>query len=105
MGSFCRLLGDKVNPGDSVAQIEESLGKAIHLERQDSQQQSRFVSKGLEIHPELFPDGLEDSDVFVLYPCKEGGSIDLQIRDGRLINFDSAHYKDFEVRMIQPIGP
>ncbi len=45
-------------------------------------------------NPARYPEGVEDDDSFLEFCCVQPGSIWLQFRDGKLVNYDVANFRD-----------
>lgn len=89
--SLRTLLSRSVAPGDSLVSVAALLGRG---EPEDELAANlRKWQAGPRFKPRAFPEGIEDDDVFVSFESKPRGRIMLQFRDGKLVNFDPAHFK------------
>jgi len=84
--------------GDSLESVKLSLGSPMDdfLEKREEYRVEAvkvyrdFMTK----NPARYPEGVEDRDTFEEFCCVSEGMIWLQFRDGRLVNFNAANYRD-----------
>ena len=88
--SLFATLHKEIKPGDSIQRVEELLGKGEPP--RNPEKLRAFVTKRVESVPQEFPDGVRDDDVFLAYRAGNM-TIHLQVRGGRLINFNSKEYE------------
>jgi hypothetical protein len=90
--SLTRALS-KVEPGTSVGELEGRLG-AVQREADASNRDLIAVYKRMEEgNPDGFPDGVIDRDEFILLPVPaDDTAMRLQVRDGRLVNFNPRNF-------------
>ncbi len=81
-----------VRNGDSTRHVEELLGpgKSGHTEK--LVEVSRKMAR---MNPAGWPRGVQDEDVFLGFALP-GGTLHLQFRRGRLINFDPGDFAEYE---------
>jgi hypothetical protein len=46
-------------------------------------------------HPDGCPDGVQEDDIFIGYPIRDGGNLYLQFRDGRLVNHVPEGFREY----------
>lgn len=86
-----QVLARQIHPGDSQKAVELALGEG---ETVGSEMHAKYVDairNWQHEDPELYPDGAEQSDVFVVWPVP-GCNQMLQFRDDRLINHSPDSY-------------
>jgi len=71
--------------GDSIDEVSRVLGPGVRY-RKPVKRLHEFVTVICEKNPGRRPDGVQDTDIFILYPTKKNLAY-LQFRDDRLINY------------------
>jgi hypothetical protein len=84
-------LRDEVHDGTSVERVQELLGPGRQAR---GGEQLRLVSltRQLAQRTNSYPSGTRDGDRFIGYSSKETGTLFLQFRDNKLINFNPADF-------------
>lgn len=80
------VLSQEVDNGMPVEELEQLLGPAGH--DVDQALQRRAVRQFMEQFPADYPDGVEEGDEWIAYPTNGGMVVNLQTREGRLVNFN-----------------
>lgn len=97
VNSLAEVLQHSLREGDSVAKIESLLGPG------NSDETGRILTASAAIitkNPAALPAGLEQNDEFLGYKSGSSSWVYLQLREGRLINFNPA---DYAADKLQPI--
>jgi hypothetical protein len=100
--SLLKVLREEVSPGDSLEEVQSLLGPGAVLSNPEDHRQT--LRELADRSPERYPDGIEESDEFLVYPTRVGWVEVLQFRNGRLINFNPRQYEEApSVYVIPPI--
>jgi hypothetical protein len=84
--SFSLVLAHKIHPGDSLDDVEALLGAGRRISTEESTKASAAVRRWQKDQPEYYADGVKNGDVFVRWPMDDECTLQLQFRNGRLIN-------------------
>src|SRR5438128_947362 len=80
-------LNQEVTDGASIGRVQQLLGPGWEV-RDDEQRRLVLVTRQIASRTNTYPAGTQDDDRFVGYPSKDGGTLYLQFRNGKLINFN-----------------
>ena len=95
--SLYAVLYEYVEPGCSTERIEQLLGPPVLTH--DKEKLRSVTKKFVEKFPDMYPDGIKDMDTFVSYPI-DGGSLNLQFRNGRLINHLPDEFREYKPNIV-----
>jgi hypothetical protein len=84
--SFSHLLATRISPGDTLNYVETLLGAGSKLTMTERDSAAAAVLRWQKDQPEYYADGVEDRDEFLRWPIEKECTLQLQFRDGRLIN-------------------
>jgi hypothetical protein len=90
--SFSRILAGKIRAGDSLGDVEELLGEGRRLTADERTLSGAALLRWQKDQPEYYADGVEDRDMFLRWPIADGCTLQLQFRDGRLVNHAPESY-------------
>jgi hypothetical protein len=96
--SLYAILHNEIKPGDSIERVQELLGSG-----EPPSQPERILSAMKKLclkHPDGCPDGVQENDIFIGYPIRDGGTLYLQFRDGRLVNHVAEDYTEYRPPMV-----
>jgi hypothetical protein len=86
LASFSRILAEKIRPGDSLNQVEALLGSGRRLTADERIKTAAAVRRWQKDQSEYYADSVQDQDIFLRWPMADECTLQLQFRDGRLIN-------------------
>ncbi len=84
--SVSHVLATRISPGDTLNHVETLLGAGSKLTMTERDTAAAAVLRWQKDQPEYYADGVEDRDMFVRWPISDGCILQLQFRDGRLVN-------------------
>lgn len=92
--SLYTLLHGSIGRGDSLQDVENLIGPGVPLV-EDTEEFRTSLRETAQWHPELFPDGVLDSDVFLTWPGSDQ-QVTMQFRNGFLVNHSRSQFADFQ---------
>ncbi len=98
--SLFAVLHKQVKLGDSIQRVQELLGQG--QPPRNPEKNLATAKKKATRYPQHYPDGAKDGDQFLVY-VYGNLVVDLQFRDGRLINFNPKEYETLPLGNI--LGP
>ena len=93
--SLYKALYDNVSNGESLANVQALLGPGQHLEATDREKALKAVHAFAERYPTGYPDGALDTDEIIQYPIATAAFLNLQFRDGKLVNFVREDFRTY----------
>jgi len=84
--AFGHVVHKELQAGDSIDKVSGVLGPGVRY-RKPVMRLHEIVTVICEKNPDRRPDGVQDTDIFILYPTKRNLAY-LQFRDDKLINYD-----------------
>ena len=82
--SLMIILRDDLRNGVGRVYVTELLGQGTVI---NNASDLEAIRESIKRKPSAYPDGLQDTDVFVAYVAAEGFGLRLQFRDDKLVNF------------------
>jgi hypothetical protein len=101
------VLGEKlstqVSNGRSPAEVMNILNAEMEPTKESTKES---VLKFMKRDPSLYPDGYQHSDEFFTWWSTDGVGVNLQFRDGKLINHQPQKYQDLsKMVMMSRLSP
>lgn len=94
--AISQVLSNQIQPYDSIEKVRELLGPGTLLASgEEHERLLRSVETFAEKFPDQFPDGVKEQDVFLECEWDQGASLQLQFRDGLLINHDPEDFVEY----------
>jgi hypothetical protein len=84
--SFSHVLATRIFPGDKLDHVEALLGTGSKLTAAQRVAAAAAVLRWQKDQPEYYADGVREWDIFLRWPIQDGCTLQLQFRNGRLIN-------------------
>jgi len=89
------VLHRSVKSGDALGDVADALEPDFMVLQFRPARTIAAQKRIAERHPEQMPDGVQDSDYFLAIPIEPNGCLYLQVRDGKLVNFNPEHYREY----------
>ena len=82
------VMHTQIQNGDSYETVSKLLGPAVPAKEQTYIATKKLAAK----YPGKYPDGLRETDTVMSFP----GGLNLEFRDGKLINHDPAAFAEYK---------
>ncbi|MCA9171130.1 MAG: hypothetical protein KDB23_25835 [Planctomycetales bacterium] len=94
------ILADELNNGDSREYVIRMLGPGSTI---DDEESLARIRQTIRQFPLSHADGIQESDMFVMYSTVEGFALHLQFREDKLVNFDLSMSTKLAMRQLSSL--